>query len=127
MYDATGTLRLLNWQTFMVGLQYFLPVLAGRLALAGNFTRAKSNNLQQQGTPDFIAEKNAGGDPTRTFKQSDYYDVNLFLEITRPLKLGLSWQHTEQTFLATGLAGQEVMQDAKERNDRFSVAGYFFF
>jgi len=118
----------LHWQAFMVGLQYYLPVLDGRIVLTGNFTHARSDNLQQlPGGTDFTAEKSAGGDPTRTFKESAYYDVNLFVAMTRSLKAGLSWQHTEQTFLATGLAGTEIMKDSKEKNDRVQIAGYLFF
>jgi hypothetical protein len=127
MFDAAGNLRLINWKAVMVGVQYYLPVLEGRVVVAANFTRAASDNLRQQNTPDFIAEKNAGGDPTRTFRKSDYYDANVFVGITRSLKTGLSWQHVEQTFLATGLPGQEVMKDSIEKNDRFEIAVYLFF
>jgi hypothetical protein len=127
MYDASGALRVINWRAFMVGFQYYLPIAAGRVVLSGNYTRASSNNLRQQDTPDFTAEKNAGGDPTRTFNKAEYFDANLFVGWTRSLKTAVSWQRIEQTFLATGLPGQEVMRDTKERNDRVELALYLFF
>jgi hypothetical protein len=127
MYDASGNLRVINWRAFMVGFQYYLPIAAGRIVLSGNYSRAASDNLRQQDTADFNAEKNAGGDPTRTFNKAEYFDANLFIGLTRSLKTAVSWQRIEQTFLATGLAGQEVMKDTKERNDRVELALYLFF
>ncbi len=127
MNDASGNLRVINWRAFMVGFQYYLPIAAGRIVLTGNYSRAVSDNLRQQDTADFNAEKNAGGDPTRTFNRAEYFDANLFIGLTRSLKTAVSWSRIEQTFLATGLAGQEVMKDTKERNDRVELALYLFF
>jgi hypothetical protein len=122
-----GILRTLDWQTYMVGVQYYLPFLEGRFVITGNYTHSSSGNIQQQSSNNFDAEKTAGGDPTRTFKAASYYDANVFLGLTDSFKVGLSWQHVEQVFLAHGLAGQEQMGDSKEHNDRFEMSTYFFF
>ncbi len=137
----TGILRTIDVRTYMVGLQYYLPFLEGRFVITGNYTHASLPNIQQVGsscptcsTPppnSFANERAAGGDPTRTYHEATYYDANIFMGITDSFKVGLSWQHVEQTFLASlppgGSAGQEVMQDSKEHNDRFELSTFFFF
>jgi hypothetical protein len=127
MMNWVGILRTIDWQSFMVGAQYYLPVFDGRIVVTGNYTRASSDNIQQQPRADFNTEKNAGGNPTRTFKQASYYDANVFVGLTDSFKVALSWQHVEQVFLAHGLAGQEVMGDSTEHNDRFELSTFFFF
>jgi hypothetical protein len=122
-----GILRTLDWQSFMIGVQYYLPFLSGRWVITGNYTHAFSDNIQQQNTASFANEKSAGGDPTRTFSAANYYDANLFIGITDSFKAALSWQRVEQHFLAHGLAGQEVMGDSPEHNDRLEISTFFFF
>jgi hypothetical protein len=122
-----GILRTLDWRSFMIGVQYYLPFLSGRVVLSGNYTHAFSDNIQQQSTASFANEKSAGGDPTRTFSAANYYDANLFIGITDSFKAALSWQRVEQHFLAHGLAGQEVMGDSPEHNDRLEISTFFFF
>jgi hypothetical protein len=142
-----GILRTLNLQTYMIGLQYYLPFLQGRFVLSGNYTHMSMNNVQQWGqapptafaglssaafNPGFEAEKAAGGDPTRNFHEATYYDANLFMGITDSFKVGLSWQHVEQVFLASlpkgaALSADPVMQDSKEHNDRFEISTFFYF
>jgi hypothetical protein len=137
-----GLLRTIDLRTYMVGAQYYLPFLNGRFVITGNYTHSNLSNIQQLGascptcsTPPpntFQNERTAGGDPTRTFKEATYYDANLFMGITDSFKVGLSWQHVEQVFLASANAGSMAaqdgtMQDSKEHNDRFEVSTFFFF
>jgi hypothetical protein len=122
-----GVLRVLNWQTYMVGLQYYLPVLQGRIVVSGNYSHAYSNNMQQQGTNNYNAEYLAGGDPQRTFKSAYYYDANVFIGFTESFKAALSWQHVEQIFMASGLPGSVVMKNSPEHNDRLEISTFFFF
>jgi len=56
----------------MVGFQLYLPPVC-KLVLAANDARGKSDNIGQS-----IAE---GGDPARTFKLSQYYDANVFVDV----------------------------------------------
>jgi hypothetical protein len=127
MMNWVGILRTIDWQSYMIGAQYYLPVLDGRIVVSGNYTHASSDNMQQQAKADFTLEKNAGGNPTRTYKTASYYDANVFVGLTDSFKVALSWQHVEQVFLAHGLAGQEVMGDSTEHNDRFELSTFFYF
>jgi len=104
-----GILRVLKWQAYMVGVQYFLPP-SGRLSLAANFSASESPNIAQP-----IEE---GGDPSRTFWKALYYDVNLFVDLTAATRMALSYQHIGQTFVAN---------NGKEMNERFELTGLLFF
>jgi hypothetical protein len=92
----------------MVGFQLYLPP-AGKLVLAANYTRGKSDNIGQS-----IPE---GGDPTRTFKQSEYYDANVFVDVTPAVRAAASYQ----------VIRQKYVDFRDERNDRFEIGGLFFF
>jgi hypothetical protein len=107
-YDGDGRLRTINWQGFVVGIQYYLPVLNGRIWVSGNFAQAKSDNIVQL-TPI----------PGRSFiySQSQYYDGNIFFAITDNLQTAYSFQSVQQTF------GDGV----KARNYRQEFAMHLFF
>ena len=46
-FDIHSVLHAINWQAYKVGLQYYLPVVDGRLLFAANYTHAHSNNMRQ--------------------------------------------------------------------------------
>lgn len=107
-YDGDAKLRTINWQGFVVGIQYYLPVLNGRIWVSGNFAQVKSDNIVQL-TPI----------PGRSFvySQSQYYDGNIFLAITDNLQTAYSFQTVQQTF------GDGV----SARNYRQEFAMHFFY
>jgi hypothetical protein len=108
-------LRVIKWQSEMVGFQLYLPP-AGKIVLAGNFTRSESSNVEQT-----IAE---GGDPARTFRIAHYYDINLFADFTSAVRGALSFQRTTQTY---GTNDWSEGAGPNEKNDRFEIGGLFFF
>ncbi|SRR6266545_1706092 len=107
-FDLAGNLRVLNWQSAMAGFQLYLPP-GGKLVLTGNYTRGKSDNIGQS-APE-------GGDPSRTFKVAEYYDGNVFVDITAAVRAGASFQYVRQRYVDGGI----------EQNKRIEVGGLFFF
>jgi hypothetical protein len=107
-YDANGKLQTIDWQAFLVGAQYYLPVLQGRIWISGNYSELKSNNIVKL-TPI----------PARSsvYSKARYIDGNLFMGITEQLQVGYSFQFVEQTF------GDGV----KAKNYRNEGAVHFFF
>jgi hypothetical protein len=105
---TVGELRVINWQSSMIGFQLYLPP-GGKIVVTGNFTRARSDNIGQD-----IPE---GGDPTRTFKVAEYYDANLFFDITPSIRTGGSYQVIRQRYVDGGA----------ELNKRVEIGGLFFF
>jgi hypothetical protein len=105
---TVAEMRVIDWESQMVGFQLYLPP-GGKIVLTGNYTRARSDNIGQD-----IPE---GGDPARTFKVAEYYDANLFFDITPAFRTGGSYQLIRQRYVDGGY----------ERNYRIEIGGLFFF
>jgi hypothetical protein len=101
-------LRVIDWESQMVGAQLYLPPET-KLVITANYARGKSDNIGQE-----IPE---GGDPARTFKVSEYYDANVFVDVTPAVRLAASYQYIRQRYVDNGW----------EKNHRGEIAGLFFF
>ena len=113
-FDSNGFLHTINWQTFIVGFQYYLPPM-GRVFVSGNYSQAHSNNiasLYHPGSPRQPWVNSLG-----VFHTSRYVDGNLFVDITPPIRVGLSYQRVAQEF-ADGTSA---------RNNRFEATFLYFF
>jgi hypothetical protein len=107
-YDGNGKVRPIDWQGFLVGLQYYLPISDGKVWLSGNYSQIKSSNIVKL-TP--IAGQSA------VYKEARYVDGSLFVALTAALQVGYSFQLVEQTF------GDGV----KAKNYRNEGGLHFFF
>ena len=67
-YDNMGNLHLIDWTTFIVGAQYYLPFAAGRFFVSANYAEAHSDNVAQWADP---------GQIPFIFTKTQYYDGNL--------------------------------------------------
>jgi hypothetical protein len=106
-YDTMGNLRAINWQTFMVGAQYFLPP-TGRIAIGANYTQGNSDN---------ITDGLTGGALAGVFKQSQFFEAVVIGDLTPAVRIGAAWQRIAQT------RGDEAVS----KNNRLELAVYFFF
>jgi hypothetical protein len=113
-YDANGNLKTIDWRAYVVGLQYYLPIAAGRVWISATFSRLRSANIVLL-TP----EAARGG----VFSQQDYLDGNLFLSPTPASQVGLSYQFCEQTFGDLPLGGPHPTA----RNQRGELGFRLFF
>jgi hypothetical protein len=114
-FDGNGNLRTIHWRAALVGLQYYLPIDAGRVWLSANLSRLESTNLR-----GLTPEASRGG----VFVKQEYVDVNLFGAITPAVQVGVSFQGTRQWYgdMPFGSpTGPEV------RNSRFEAAARMFF
>jgi predicted porin len=106
-YDSTGNLRTLNWRTFMVGLQYYLPP-NGQVTIGANYTQGDSDN---------ITDGLTGGALAGVFKQSQFFELVALGDITPAVRAGVAWQRIAQT------RGDEQ----QTKNNRLELSVYFFF
>ena len=104
-YDSMGNLRTINWQTFMAGIQYYLPP-DGRVTVGANYTHGESDNI----TTGLTA---LGG----VMKQSQFFELVALGDITPAVRAGVAWQRIWQT------RGDEM----KTVNSRLELSVYFFF
>jgi hypothetical protein len=111
-FDQAGVLRTIDWQTFMGGIQYYVPPM-GRVILSANFTEAYSKNMQSLYPPG----QQEIGLVTKAARLSRYADANVFWDITPAVRAGASFQYTSVIY---------VDNDAP-RNLRYMVQGLYFF
>lgn len=88
-FDRRGVLYTINWQTFMVGLQYYFPP-SGRLIFSANYTLGRSDNIAKL-FPQGGAEIEL---LTHVAKLSRYADANLLWDVTPEVRVGGSFQYT---------------------------------
>jgi hypothetical protein len=106
-FDLLGNMRTINWQSFIVCLQYYLPP-KGRIFVAGDYSQSNSNNIAQGVTGPALG---------KLFTQSQYIEVNLFVDITLAVRAGTAWEKVIQT----------MGDGARLTDDRFIFALYYFF
>src|SRR5262249_37011114 len=92
--DAHGKYHTINWQTLLVGVQYYLPP-NGRLFITGNYSRGKSDNIESLYHPD-LAIRYPWVNSLGVFESSWYADGNIFFDVTPSARVGLSYQHVAQ-------------------------------
>ena len=112
VYDTGGVLRLIPWQTFMVGIQYYLPP-TGRLIVSGNYSQSDSkgsNNIV-----DVVS--GVAGAAAKVYKKCQYFDANLFFDVTASFRVAASFQQIKQTY----------GDDVKGTNNRAEFNTYFQF
>ncbi|HTM44561.1 MAG TPA: hypothetical protein VL137_06375 [Polyangiaceae bacterium] len=135
-FDRAWSLQPINWQAFVAGLQYYLPIAGGSAWISGVYSQAKSNNIKSL-TP----QASYGA----IFTKMEYIDASATVAITPAIQFGVSFQTLKQTFgdvsqptpffgtQATNFpAGLPVVQGtggvaASARNNRAQVTMAFFF
>lgn len=78
-FTADGKLHLINWRTYRIGAEYYLPGLDGRMWVSGNYAFVTSNNV-----------KLFSGDTRQT---EDWFDVNVFGDVTNSIRLGVEYAY----------------------------------
>jgi hypothetical protein len=116
-YDDSGILHTINWRTYMVGLQYYLPP-SGRVFVTANYSRARSNNIRSL-VPDcaILTPQPPCLNRGNTYWRTEYFDANLFVDITEAARAGVSYQFIKQYFA----------DDGQDKNTRLEMAMYFAF
>lgn len=88
-FDRTWDLASINWQAFVVGLQYYLPIGGGDVWVSGVYSQIKSDNIKElTPAPSWGA----------VFTKMEYIDASLGVAVTPAVSLGLSFQTLQQTF-----------------------------
>jgi len=78
-YDATGHIELIQWTSYMLGVEYYPPGLDGRLGLSANHGHMESSNAKKF------------GDPTKTRDHEDFYAAGVFFEPTKQTRVGIDF------------------------------------
>lgn len=106
-FGAKGMPHAIKWQTYMGGIQYYLPP-SGHLWISANYSYMKSSNILE-----FV-------DPTQRaalYNKAEWYDGNLFLDVTIAARLGVEYAHFKQTY----------GNDTTRTNHRVQFSGWLIF
>jgi len=111
VFTADGIAHLVRWQTFIVGAQYTIAGLDGRMWISANYSRSVSDNASTLGTPGKLR---AG---------EDFADFNVFGDITPQVRLG-----AEYAYFSDHYAGADVKTAPVDAvNHRVQVSAFFIF
>lgn len=105
-YSSTGALTYIQWTSYMLGAQYYFPGANGKAWISGNYSHMDSSNT---GT---LFPKS-----TKVRSSEDWWDVNLFGDITPAWRLGLEYAQ----FLDHYIDGNAPT------NHRVQLSGFFIF
>lgn len=87
-YTSTGQLVFIQWTSYLFGAQYYLPGLNGRAWISGNYSHMDSSN-----TPTIYPNS------TKVRSSLDWWDVNLFGDVTPAFRLGLEYANTTDHYV----------------------------
>lgn len=104
-FDSHGNMHTINWQSYIIGAQYYLPP-TGNIWVSANFSRMRSTNATR-----YVTNK-AG-----IFDRSQWWDVNLFYDMTKAVRFGGEYSVFQQTY-----------GDGKEpKNMRWQFSAFYIF
>jgi hypothetical protein len=83
-FDAAGKIHAIDWRSWMVGLQYYLPP-SGNVFVSANYTDMFSSNITRYAAPDTV------------FRRAHYADANVFWDVTPAVRFagGFMWFYQE--------------------------------
>ena len=123
----------IQWTSYLIGLQYYLPVLKGKVWVSGNYSHMQSRDgsllgNNYSGTSDFARSPNPAANGVgvnapvasqayyfntsqgQVRSSEDWWDANLFADVARGVRLGLELaefiDHYVDGFTATNLRVQ---------------------
>lgn len=104
-YDGGGKLHAIQWTSYLVGLQYYLPEVDGKVWLSGNYSHISSSNVHFYGTP------------TSALMLEDWFDVNFFVAPTPALRIGVEYANFNSKYV----------DSQRAINHRGQLSGFFVF
>jgi hypothetical protein len=105
VYSADGRAHLIQWQTFNIGLQYYLPGLNGRVWVAGAFSRSNSDNSRLYGAAAKVRDTEL------------WSDANLFWDITPAIRVGAEYAWFQDHYV----------DGIEATNHRFQFSAFYLF
>jgi hypothetical protein len=110
-YDGLGHLHGVQLTSYVLGAQYYLPGVDGKLWISGNYSHQQSANSH-----DYAASSGAV-DRTATLYAQDWFDFNLFVDPVPGVRVGVEYANTRDTYV-DGLFSV---------NHRGQMSGFFIF
>ncbi len=104
-YDANGGIHGIQWTTYLMGVQYYLPAVGGKLMVSGNFSHIMSANSHYYGAAAALTSS------------ENFGDVNVFYDPIPAVRIGAEFANFNTTYVD--------LQHAS--NQRVQLSGFFIF
>jgi hypothetical protein len=104
-FDPGGNLHGVQWTSYLVGGQYYLPGTNGTLWISGNYSHTSTDNGGHYGNPTAIRDV------------EDWFDVNLFVDPTPAVRFGIEYANFNDMYFD----GHHAI------NHRGQLSGFFLF
>jgi hypothetical protein len=105
-YGADGVLHYIQWTSYLVGVQYYLPATEGRVWLSANYSHMQSSN-----------SGNFGGAANKIRLGEDWFDANIFADVTPAVRLGFE----------AALFDDQYRDGTHAKNTRYQLSGWYLF
>jgi hypothetical protein len=112
IFDNSGQMHAIRWQSFLVGAQYYLPTTPLRMWVSGNYSHLSSSDIK-----NVVIDKNGSNVNSKIIDKSDFADGNLFVDATQAIRFGLEYAWFRQTYL----------DGVKGTNHRVQFSGFYIF
>jgi len=106
-YDAGGVLHGIQWTSYLVGGQYYLPGVDGNIWIAGNYSHIESANIDRL-SPGSVAS---------LLKAYDWWDALVFFKPMPSVQIGVEYANFN-TMYAEG---------THAKNHRVQLSGFFVY
>ena len=90
--DNAGGLHAIQYTTGYVGAEYYLPGADGKYWVSGNYSHLTSSNAHYYTGAGYAK-------PTAVISDTDWFDVNLFGDITPAVRLGLEYANFNDQYV----------------------------
>jgi hypothetical protein len=108
-YDPSGSLHGIQWTSYLIGAQYYLPGLNGDVWISGNYSHIESANIERLNPSAFA--------PTGLLKAYDWFDALLFFKPTPAVQFGVEYANYNSMYA----------EGTHARNHRVQLSGFFIY
>jgi hypothetical protein len=117
--NVNFNLHPIQWTSYLVGVQYYLPGLDGRAWISGNYSHMESGNTKYYAlyatTANQLVSNYALASTVRA--SESWYDVNLFADVAPGVRVGAEYAYFSDKYVDGFTAP----------NTRFQVSGWYIF
>jgi hypothetical protein len=97
-FTSNGALHAIRWESYILGLQYYLPT-PNRMFLSANYSHMHSSDISALGATN-----------AKVFDKSDWVDANLFVDANAAVRFGLEYAYFHQNYLDGSTAKDNRVQ-----------------
>jgi hypothetical protein len=108
-YDVQNALHGIQWTSYLIGAQYYLPGVHGDVWIAGNYSHIESANIERLNPTAFP--------PSGLIKAYDWFDALVFFKPTPAVQIGIEYANFNSMY----------GEGTHAENHRLQLSGFFVY